>query len=949
MAVLSLLAPTAALVISRLLAPTATLVISRLLAPTATLVISRLLAPTALASLLLIPSMPADAADAAAPGDYIGRPVSVIAVQGLTGMDEDYFLELFGLHPGMKITTERVRRGISRVFRKGIFTDVRVEALDPDDNGVPILVVVTEKTRIAGVTVDGNYAMPHKEIIKLTGYMRGTEYRPDRRADVERLIKKAYDEYGFPDAEVTVKAKSSAAGSGMVNIEISADEGEPRLVQRIELEGTGDRERVARLIPFAVGDRFNCSALAAALDELHAMTKSDGHYSARKPDWSFRDGTLRVMFDDGPMFRVRFDGLSEISEHELLSEYRMDEAVEPFSDEGIEEAALRYVSLYHKRGYPFAQAAATVEKDENARVVVFFIYEGPRIKLRRIEFTGATLPEEKLREAFDYPEGAPYSEARLGAGVARIISLYNALGWLKAEATISARNLDFKPGEASIAIAIGEGPRTTIRSVSFEGVTAFDEAEIQDTLEIGIGRAYNETDVSDARMRLIEKFGAAGFVDASVNLQRRFSDDMRKADIVFQVAEGRQFRFGKTIVAGNHRTLDEIIRREFGVSEGEYFDYRKVLEGKRALHKMRIFSSVDVESARESASPNSQDMVVRVTEAPFGSVDFGAGYGDYDHARGFVEIGHRNLGGLNRRLSLRGEASSVERRWILRYEDPWLLTSYKLPFRAALIRENMRKLDAATREIRYESDRSTFIAGIDRDFSEAVKGSLEYEYSYVDTFNVRSGEILSRDDVGTLGISSISPSLVHDTRSNPFNPRHGSLNGAVVKIASKALASDTEFIKLTGQSSWYFHLARPVVAAISFKGGFAHGMGRDKELPIVERFFLGGGSSVRGYTRDTLGPKADDGTPTGGNVYALGNAELRVDVWKGLGLVGFIDGGNVWVKTADVKPMGFKYTWGGGIRYNTPVGPFRLDYGQKFAPEPGESKFEIHFSLGHTF
>ncbi|MBI5142615.1 MAG: outer membrane protein assembly factor BamA [Nitrospirae bacterium] len=897
---------------------------------------------------LIVTFLPACPASAAEPQNYLGRPVSVVAVQGLTGMDEDYFLELFGLHPGMKITMERVRRGISRVFRKGIFTDVRVEALDPDEGGVPILVVVTEKTRIAGVTVNGNFALPNKEIMKLSGYRRGAEFHADRRSDVERRIEKAYDEYGFPDARVAIKAEA-AAGSGVVDVEILIAEGEPRLVQRIELEGNGDRERVAMHIPFAAGDRFNSAALGAALDGLYADMKLDGHYAARKPDWSFRDGTLRVVFDDGPLFRVRFDGIEAVNEHELLSEYRMDEAVEPFSDETIEEAALRYVSLYHKRGYPFAQAAATVEEERDERVVVFFIYEGPRIILRRIEFTGATLPEEKIREAFDYPEGDPYSEARLGAGIARIISLYNALGWLKAEAMVSTRNLDFKPGEASVTVTIGEGPRTTIRSVALEGVTAFDESEIHDTLGLEIGRTYNETDVSDARMRLIEKFGSAGFVDASVNLQRNFSDDMRKVDIVFQVSEGRQFRFGKTIVAGNHRTLDGIIQREFGVSEGEYFDYRKVLEGKRALHKMRIFSSVDIETAREGASPNSQDMVVRVTEAPFGSVDFGVGYGDYDLARGFVEIGHRNLGGLNRRLSLRGEASAVERRWILRYEDPWLLTSYKLPFRAALIRENMRKLDADTREIRYESDRSAFIAGIDRDFSETVKGSLEYEYSFVDTFNVRPGEILSRDDVGTLGISSLSPSLARDTRSNPFNPRHGSLNAAVVKIASKALMSETEFIKLTGQSSWYFHLARPLVAALSFKGGFAHGMGRDKELPIVERFFLGGGSSVRGYARDTLGPKADDGTPTGGNVYALGNAELRVDVWKGLGLVGFVDGGNVWQKTEDVNPVGFKYTYGGGIRYNTPVGPFRLDYGQKFAPEPGESRFEIHFSLGHAF
>jgi outer membrane protein insertion porin family len=170
----------------------------------------------------------------------------------------------------------------------------------------------------------------------------------------------------------------------------------------------------------------------------------------------------------------------------------------------------------------------------------------------------------------------------------------------------------------------------------------------------------------------------------------------------------------------------------------------------------------------------------------------------------------------------------------------------------------------------------------------------------------------------------------------------------MLKFASGILLSETEFIKAVVQSSWYFQLRRGLVFAFSFKGGAAHGLGESAELPLIERFFLGGRNTVRGYTHDTLGPKGAEDNPTGGNAFVLFNTEFRISLGRGFGLVAFVDSGNVWKKISNVSTE-LRYTTGLGLRYNTPIGPVRIDYGYKLNRERGESAGEIHFSLGHAF
>jgi outer membrane protein insertion porin family len=389
-----------------------------------------------------------------------------------------------------------------------------------------------------------------------------------------------------------------------------------------------------------------------------------------------------------------------------------------------------------------------------------------------------------------------------------------------------------------------------------------------------------------------------------------------------------------------------VVRRELVNRDGSPYSFKSLALDRQKLFKLGLFTDIEIESLNRS--DQKKDVLIKLKEGNAGAVEYGFGYADYEKFRGFAEVSYRNLWGMNRLGSARVELSSLEKRFILQYQEPWFMDR-PLPFRASFLFENKEEVNLPDREVRYKLRRFTFTAGVEKKLSNTVKADLYYEFSFVNTSDVQPDVILSREDVGTLAISSIKPGIVYDTRDNPFDPSKGVLAGGTLKIASPVLLSETHFVKFNLYGSTFHRLHKRIVLAVSVRGGLAYGLGRTEELPIVERFFLGGSSSVRGYDQDTLGPKGADGNPTGGNAFLSGNIEFRTYVGRGISLVPFLDTGNVWVKAGDISVTDLKYTAGIGFRYSTPVGPLRVDYGFKLNREPGESRDAFHFSIGHAF
>jgi len=191
--------------------------------------------------------------------------------------------------------------------------------------------------------------------------------------------------------------------------------------------------------------------------------------------------------------------------------------------------------------------------------------------------------------------------------------------------------------------------------------------------------------------------------------------------------------------------------------------------------------------------------------------------------------------------------------------------------------------------------------------------------------------------------------MVLDFRDDPFNPKRGVFLSGAVELASQAIASEIDYWMLSGQASYYQPVYRQNSLALSVRAGAIRPYGATDEVPIQKRFFAGGRTTVRGFAQDLLGPKGNDGSPTGGNYQLILNAEMRFPLENNFLFATFFDVGSVWRHNDSYNAFDMRKSAGIGLRYITPVGPISVDYGWKLDRRAGESTGELSFTIGMVF
>ncbi len=867
--------------------------------------------------------------------------ITAIDVAGLIRINEDELIDLMSLRIGEGLDRQKLARGIRRAFKKNIFNDIRVIS-EPSGGGIKLTYFVEEIPLVKKIVLKGNENMPGKLIRKTFYYQEGEDFKKEllQRSRLELI--EFYKRKGYPDAAITITVKVDEENA-LVILYVNIDEGEPFIIKKINAD-----PEVRFILSVTEGGLLDQDRLDRDMIKIEEHYKKKRYVNPVVGPYYFSQGELSVPVHPGPRVHVEFTNNREFSKRKLEKELVFMEN-EEVSDESVTETADRIRRLYVSRGYLNAQIAAGVERKDDLIKIAFLIFEGEKVILNKIDFTGVSIKTEALKRTLPFAENKPFNRNLLNDSRGLIVRFYNALGHLQADVKEIREDLQDNGREMHLEFIIDEGPRTTITSIEILGNEQIALSDVLDALHLDEGAPYNVIDIGDARRRVLSLYRRSGFLDADIDVKHDI--DNNNASLIFRINEKRPSLVGKVILSGNRKTKAKIVNRELILAEGERYNYDHLTQVKQRLYQLGIFSEVSIDVLEPGIVKGDEvvkDVLITLKEGKSGSMEISLGYGDYEEARGSLGVSYNNLGGYNRQIGFRAEVSSVERRYIVNFREPWLFNWDYVPLKIFLIREEKRAINIETRSVLYKIDKQSFIAGIEKEIADGLKIGLDYEYSFTDTKDVEEDVILSREDTGTLVISSVSPSLFYDARDNPFDPSSGSLQRIVVKYASKALVSEAEFIKGSFLSSWYLKLMNPVVFAFSVRGGAAYGFGDNEEIPLIERFFLGGRATVRGYSNDALGPKGDDDNPTGGNVFALTNAELRFSLGKGFGLVTFIDAGNVW-KTIDDVQDELKYTAGAGLRYNTPVGPIRVDYGHKMNKEEGDSSGEVHFSFGHAF
>lgn len=868
------------------------------------------------------------------PAAKIG-PVASIEVSGLYSMSQQELLYLLNIKKGDVLNRESVRDGVKRAFLTGVFDDIIVETLDA--SGSAIAVKVREKPVISSITVTGNSYFTSSFVKKELAFSTSERLTGLKIREGTEKLAGAMRKRGFIKAwascELVPLKKNEVA------VRVTVTEGSPELIKEIVIPSHADV--INQFLTFGAGSIFDLVKVERFRDDLLRYYKQKNFVGTTfSYDWS--NGVLTLNLDPGKMLTVVFKGNDSIKSEELMKEVPFFE-INEINDDLIEETVAGILSVYSRNGFIFAQATPVISGTPETVQLQIYISEGARYKIGGVDFEGASIPQDKLKYILVSREGDDYNPDDLETDKNNLMDFYRALGYIDME--VREPVVTLRDHKAFIKFVLNEKQQVKIAGIGIDGAKKVSEAEILKAITVKPGSPYNDVDISESRRKIMELYGDRGFLDAKVDVRREITGTA--AHISFVVNEGNITLFGKNIVLGNKKTKLSVIEREFIHETGKPFDYSELLKEKQRLYRLGLFSDVEVVPADQSEG-NRRDVIYKLTEAEAGAVEFGVGYGEYEKYRASLDISYRNLFGNNSIASFRTEVSGIEKRFILAYSEPFFYVR-DLTFKSSLLYENKIELNLDTHQTSYRLSRKTASAGVEKKLSDTIKGSLNYDFSIVKTKDVDPDIILSPEDTGSLIISGLRPELIYDTRDNPFDPKKGILAGMSFKAASSVFFSQTNFLKLQLYTNKYQSLSRRLVLAMSLRGGAAQGFGDTNELPIVERFFLGGRTTVRGYEQDTLGPKAADGTPIGGNAFLMSNLELRTDVGRGFGIVAFTDAGNVWEKIQDVDIAQIKFTAGLGLRYNTPVGPLRVDYGIKLSRQQGESFGALHFSVGHAF
>jgi outer membrane protein assembly complex protein YaeT len=462
------------------------------------------------------------------------------------------------------------------------------------------------------------------------------------------------------------------------------------------------------------------------------------------------------------------------------------------------------------------------------------------------------------------------------------------------------------------------------------------------SLPLQEGEIFNEERYQQTEARLKEFFLQQQRGRVQVARRAQVTLDQHAAQVEYMITAGPLTVFGPTTVEGTKEIPSSLVTRDLAYAAGDPFSGTAIEKSRKNLLSLDLFSSVRLLQDESPADSAIVPMRVEVDEKPFREWQLGVGYGTEDEFRGQVRWRHNNWFGDGRKLDFQVKASSLTRLFDVSFLQPHFLGSrnrFSFLFRPQQVDEPGYLLNLIRLQPR-----------LDRELTDTLSGFISYRAEYDRLNNVNratSQRLRAFDRKGAL--SGLSLGLLWNTTDELVNPTRGEIASFSIEQVGGFLGGDFDFYKMDGEVKRYHLVSEQTVFASRLRLGFARPFAGGKEVPLFERFFAGGATSVRGYGRHRLGPLSSADDPIGGRSVIEGSLELRRQLFEKLGGTVFLDFGQVSLHSFDVPIEDLRFSLGFGVFYTTPVGPLLLDLGFPLDPPHGDQPWQVHFSIGQFF
>ena len=736
---------------------------------------------------------------------------------------------------------------------------------------------------------------------------------------------------------------------------------EPFVIKDIRVEGLQrtDPGTVFAALPFRIGDTYTDDKGAAALRALFAT----GLFKDVRIEID-KDVTVLIVDERSIIASVSFVGLKEFDKEPLTKSLRdagIGEGL-PFDRAVIDRAEQEIKRQYLSRSLYGAEVVTTVTPMDRNRVsVTFTMTEGDAARISDVRIIGATVVSEStLKNLFEltpsgwftwYSKTDRYSRSKLNSDLEKLRAFYFNRGYL--EFAIESTQVTISPDKQtiSVAISIKEGQPYTVTSVRLEGDYLGKEAEFRSFVLLRPGQPYRGDAVTETTRRFQNLFGLYGYAFARIEPRPEIDRATGQVAVVFAAEPQRRVYVRRIDVAGNSRTRDEVVRREFRQLESAWYDGGLIKLSKERLERLGYFKDIDVETNEVAGSPDQVDLVVNLTEKPTGNLAIGAGYSNAEKLTFNASIRQDNAFGSGNSLGFEVNTSKYNRALQLNVFDPYFtVDGISLALDASY--RTSRPINYLGDSYELKTPGASMRFGVPFSEYDTVFLGLGWERTELGTsvglplawLNYRA-QFGDKTDAfsTTLGWS-------RDGRDSLLVPSSGRYQRVFFEWA---FLGEVKYLKTNLQYQEYWQLPLRMTLGVNAEVGIGTGL-NGKTFPVFKNFQGGGLGTVRAFEQGSLGVIDPTGAYIGGARRFNANAELYFPVPgtgndRTLRIFAFADTGNVWREDESVSASSLRASVGVGLSWISPVGPLKLSWGKPVRVQRNDRIQRFQFQIGTAF
>ncbi|HET7833481.1 MAG TPA: outer membrane protein assembly factor BamA [Gallionella sp.] len=737
---------------------------------------------------------------------------------------------------------------------------------------------------------------------------------------------------------------------------------EPFTIKDIRVEGIQRTEpgTVFSYLPVKVGDTMDDQQAVASIRALY----STGFFKDVRLE--VEQGVLIVQVRERPSIAsIEINGVKDIPKDQLKDSLKMVGLAEArIFDKGVLDKAVQELKRqYVARGKYNVNVTSTVTELERNRVgVAFNVVEGEVSKIKEINIIGnRAYPESELRGMMKlstpdwlswFTKNDQYSKQKLSADLETVRSFYMDNGFL--EFRIDSTQVSLSPDKKDVFITVNlnEGEKYTVGKVEISGNTLVPKPEIEKLIEVKPGQPFSRAALTDTSKKIGERLGEEGYAFANMNAIPDINKAKHEVSFNFMIDPGQRVYVRRINIAGNTKTRDEVIRREFRQVEGAWFDSGKITKSKQRVDKLDYFEEVNVETQPVQGTADQMDVTVTVKEKSTGNISAGAGF---TNGEGIVLSGsvtQTNVFGSGNHVSVQLNTSKINQVYAFSYTNPYYTDDgvsrgfdiYKRNTDSTSTLVSQYTSHTLGGAIRFgvpigEDTGISYGLSFERTQLGLLAGSPVSLLNYVQTFGSSNTTVL-----GSVGWG-------RDSRDSAIYTTSGTVQHANAEVALPVF--DMRYYKLNYQHQWFYPVSNDFTLMLNGEAGVAGGYG-GKPMPFFKNFYAGGTGSVRGYEPNSLGPRDATGAVLGGTRRIVGGAELLMPV-PGMGkdksvrLSGFFDAGGIYGKGDQPGSKGLRYSVGAALTWISPMGPLKFSYAIPLKKDPVDKLQKFQFTIGSMF